>query len=356
MALPYRLYDGDPGWAPMLRRDARDLVDPRRNPFYEHADLELFLARRGRRVVGRVGAIVNRRHNEVHADRVGFFGFFECEDDAEAAAALLQAAEGWLRDRGCDAMRGPVSPSMNDEAGLLVEGFETPAALMMPHNPPRYAGLLEAHGLARARDLYAYQTWEHGVPERLIAGARRVQERYGVRVRSLDKKRIAAELARVKQVYNAAWEHNWGFVPFTDREMEHLAKQLLPVVDPALALFAEVDGQTVGVAVALPDLNVALRKNPSGRLFPGILKVLWAARRIDRVRVIILGALPEWHRRGLDALLYARIWENGRARGVRWAEAGWVLEDNPLMRNALVRMGFEPYKTYRVYEKAIGRG
>lgn len=354
VALPYRLHAGDPCWGPMLRRDAAALIDPRRNPFYEHADQELFLARRGSAVVGRVAAIVNRRHNEIHADRVGFFGFFECERDPEAATGLLGAAEGWLRDRGCDAMRGPVNPSMNDEAGLLVEGFETPAVLMMPHNPPHYAELLAAHGLLKVRDLYAYQTWEHGVPSRLIEGARRVQQRYGVRVRSMDLRRFAAEVENIKRLYNAAWEHNWGFVPFTDREMDHLAKQLRPIVDPALALFAEVDGQPVGVAVALPDFNVALRRNPSGRLFPGVLKVLWAARHIDRVRVIILGALPEWHRRGVDALLYARIWENGRARGVRWGEAGWVLEDNHPMRNALVRMGFEVYKTYRVYEKRIG--
>jgi GNAT superfamily N-acetyltransferase len=353
VGLPYHLHRALPGWTPLLRKDARAVLDPARNPFYEHAEQELFLARRGGCVVGRVAAIHDRLHNETHSDRVGFFGFFESVDDPAVAAALLDAAAGWLRGRERDVLRGPMSPSINDEAGLLVDGFETPSVLMMPHHPPYYAGLLEGAGLRKAKDLLAFQSTGTALPERLVAATDVVRRRYGVTCRRLDMKRFHDEVAVVKRVFNAGWERNWGAVPLTDREVAHLAAQLKPIVVPDLVAFAERGGEPIGFAAAIPDLNVALRANPSGRLFPGILKVLWASRRLTRLRVLLLGVLPAWQGRGVDALLYRHVWENGRARGFDWAEAGWVLEDNHAMINGLRRMGFEVYKTYRVYERPL---
>jgi GNAT superfamily N-acetyltransferase len=353
IALPYGLHRSDPMWVPPLRRDVRQLLSPRRNPFFDHAEAGYFLARRDGRVVGRIAAVLNRLHNEFHQDRVGFFGFFECVQDPAVATALFDAAGAWLRERGLATMRGPASFSTNDECGLLVDGFDTPPVLMMPHNPRYYVALVEGAGFVRAKDLLVYQSTHANLPPRLVQGANLLERRYKIRTRTLDLKRFDEEVARVKQIYNQAWEKNWGFIPMTEREIDHLAKQLRPVVVPELVVFAEVDGKPVGFGVGMPDLNVALKSNPSGRLFPGIVKVLWRARRIHRIRVLLLGTLPEWRGRGVDALLFKRIWEEGYAKGYRWAEAGWILEDNHAMRNGLVHMGFEVYKTYRLYDRSL---
>jgi GNAT superfamily N-acetyltransferase len=353
VALPYGLHRGLAGWTPLLRRDVRATLDPGRNPFFDHAERELFLARRAGQVIGRVAAIHDRLHNETHGDRVGMFGFFECVDDPEVACALLEAAAAWLRARHRDAMRGPLNPSINDEAGLLVDGFETPSVLMMPHNPRYYPALLERAGFSKAKDLLAFQSTGTDLPPRLLAATEILSKRYGVTCRRIDMKRFPEEVALVQNVFNAGWQGNWGAVPLTDREARHLAAQLKPLVVPDVVLFAEQEGRTIGFGAGVPDMNVALRANPSGRLFPGIVKVLWASRRITRLRVILLGLVPEWQGRGVDALLYRHIWENGRARGYDWAEAGWILEDNNPMINGLTRMGFEVYKTYRVYERPI---
>jgi GNAT superfamily N-acetyltransferase len=353
VALPYSLHRHDPGWAPLLRRDVRALLDPRRNPFFAHGEAGYFLARREGRVVGRIAAIRNHLHEDTHRDACGFFGWFECEDDANTAALLLDAAADWLRARGLRAQRGPLSFSINDDAGVLVDGFDTPAALMMPHNPRHYATLMEAAGLRAVKDLLVYQTTPDRLPERLALAEPLIAKRHGVVIRPLDLARFEAEVALVKDLFNRGWERNWGFVPFTNREIDHLAAQLRPIVVPRLVLFAEVDGEAVGFLAALPDLNQALRTNPSGRLFPGLLRVWWASRSVTRLRVLLMGTVPQWRGRGIDALLYKRIWDEARALGYDWSEAGWVLEDNLPIRNALERMGFERYKTYRVYERPL---
>lgn len=329
------------------------LLSRRRNPFFEHAEAQYFLARRGGKPAGRIAAVHNQLHNDFHRDAVGFFGLFESVDDPAVPEALFAAAAGWLRTRALTVMRGPMSFSTNDEAGLLVDGFGTPPVLMMPHNPPYYVRLVEGAGFTKAMDLLVYQTTHDRLPQRLVEGVALLERRYGITTRPLELAAFEQEVALIKRLYNAAWERNWGFVPLTDREIEHLARQLKPAVVPELVAFAERGGETIGFAVALPDLNVALKHNPSGRLFPGILKVLWASRHIDRIRVLLLGTLPEWRSKGVDALLYKRIWEEGCRRGYRWAEAGWILEDNAPMKNALVRMGFEVYKTYRVYDRPL---
>jgi GNAT superfamily N-acetyltransferase len=353
VALPYALHRNDTSFTPPLRRDVRTQLDRARNPFFAHATRELYLARSGGRVVGRIAAIHDRAHEAVHRAGAGFFGFFETTDEPAVAEALLEAAAAHLRERGCRLMRGPLSPSINDEAGLLVEGFSTPSVVMMPHNPEYYPRLVEGAGLRKAKDLLAFESTGTELPQRLVAATDLVEKRYSVRTRPLDMRRFTAEVELVKQLFNTSWRDNWGAVALDHAEIAYLAAQLKPVVVPDFVIFAEHRGEPVGFAAAIPDMNVALRTNPSGRLFPGLLKVLWASRRITRLRVLLLGVLPEWQGRAIDALLYRRIWENGRARGYGWAEAGWVLEDNHAMKNGLLHMGFRVYKTYRVYERAI---
>ncbi len=351
IGLPYTLHRGDPLWVPPLRMDVRKMLSRDTNPFFDHSDAEYFLAEERGKVVGRIAAIHNRRHNEFHQDRVGFFGFFESTDNQEVANALFKAVGDWLRQRNLDTVRGPTSLSTNDECGLLVEGIDTPPTILTPYNPPYYVELVEAAGFAKAKDLYLYETTSPALPERLMRGARLIAERKNLTIRHLDVKRFADEVERIKKIYNSAWEKNWGFVPMTEAEVDHLAAQLKPVVVPELVTFVERGTEPVGFAVALPDLNVALKKNPSGRLMPGIVRILWAARQITRVRILLLGLVREHRMSGADALMVHWIWEHGHAKGYRWAESGWILEDNAPMNNAMIRLGFDRYKTLRLYDR-----
>jgi hypothetical protein len=352
--LPYRLHAGDPLWAPPLKRDVRALLAPS-NPFFDHGAARYFLARRDGRVVGRIAAITNRMHNETHADQVGFFGFFECEDDAEAARGLLDAAAAWVREQGHDLLRGPVSFSTNDECGVLVDGFDTPPTLLMPHNPRYYPRLLEEAGCVKAKDLFAYYTWNMVPPPRLRRSVELLQKRLGVTLRWIRLDDLDGEVERIKALYNAIWEPNWGYVPLTGREVEHLAREFRPVVRPDLVPIVEKDGKTLGFALTVPDLNQALRRNRRGRLIPGALRIFWGLwrKRIDRIRILLLGILPEYRGSGLDALLWYGIWVNVLRNGVNWAEAGWILEDNVQMNNGLVRMGWTRYKTYRLFDRPL---
>jgi GNAT superfamily N-acetyltransferase len=337
--------------------DVKKMLSRQKNPFFQHAEAEYFLAERphGRthEAVGRIAAVHNRAHNDFHEDRVGFFGFFECINEERVADPLFEAAAAWLRERKLTVMRGPTSFSTNDECGFLVDGADTPPTVLTPHTPLYYTTLAERAGFARAKALYQYQTVNDKLPERLVRGAKLIAERKNITLRKIDMKEFDAEVDRLKLVYNSAWEKNWGFVPMTDAEIDHLAKELKPVVVPELVVFAECKGQIIGFAVALPDLNVALKTNPSGRLFPGIVRILLAARKITRIRILLLGLVKEHQRSGADALMYHWIWEKGYALGYRWAEAGWILDDNAAMNNGLTRMGFEHYKTLALYDRAL---
>jgi GNAT superfamily N-acetyltransferase len=353
IALPYRLHRGDPTWVAPLRMDVRTLLSRTKNPFFQRAEADYFLAERGGKVVGRIAAIHNRAHNEFHDDTVGFFGFFECGDDQAVTNALFERTAAWLKERGLDTMRGPASFSTNDECGLLVEGFEHPPTVLNPHNPPYYQQLVEGAGFRKSKDLMLYQSTGTELPERLGRVAARVAHRMRITLRCLDMKRFYEEVERIKPLYNQAWEKNWGFVPMTDAEIDHLAKQLKPIVDPNLVVFAERNGQPIGFAAAIPDMNVALKANPSGRLFPGILKVLWRARRISRLRILLLGVIKEFRGAGAAELMYHHIWTTGVGRGYNWGEGGWVLEDNAPMNKGLEFMGFEVYKRLRMYDRLL---
>jgi GNAT superfamily N-acetyltransferase len=353
---PWKIYPGRyPAWVPPLLTEEQKRVDPKKNPFFGHGVVQLFLAYRDGDVVGRIAAIENTLHNEFHNDRVGFFGMFESVEDPAVADALLDAAGEWVRSRGLASLRGPVNFSTNEDCGLLIDNFEAPPTVMMPFNPPYYAGLMEGWGLEKAKDLLALKGDEDhfDIPrfERLM----KVAKRSGVdmRVRSLRMKKFDEEVNLVRELYNSAWEKNWGFVPMTDEEVDHMAKQLKPVVDPELALIGEIDGEPVGFALSLPDINQAIR-HCNGRLFPfGVFKLLWYMRRIVGIRIITLGIKNEYRHTGLAAMLYFETFKRGTGKGHSWGESSWVLEDNKEMLGGLEKMKFWRDKTYRIYEKAI---
>lgn len=340
--------------------DVRTLLDREKNPFFEHAEAEYFLAEQSGRVVGRIAAISNRLHNEVHADRVGFFGFFESTQDQGVADALFAAAHAWLAARGLNVMRGPASFSTNDECGLLVRGYDTPPTLMMPHNPPYYERLLDGAGFTKAKDLLVYRGGYESVyipvPARLARGTDLLRKRLGITIRPMNMQDFKAEVERIKVLYNRCWEKNWGFLPMTDREIDHLAEQFKPVAIADLVPFAERDGEPVGFGLCLPDLNAIFRRHRSGRLTPVLLADLLLSlkfKRLRRLRILLLGVVPEFRGKGVDAMLYHWIWTKAEKYGIRWGEAGWILEDNPAMNAGLEKMEFNVYKTYRLYDRPV---
>lgn len=352
LRLPYRLHRDDPFWVPPLLREERRRFSPA-NPFFQHAEMQLFLARSGRSAVGRVAAILNHRHVETWGERAGFFGAFACAAGSAVASALLEAAGGWLKSRGMEILRGPMDFSTNEACGFLIEGFDSPPFLLMPHNPPVYPSLMEASGLAKAKDLLAYIVdVPEGLPDRIARVASAARER-GVRIRPLDLRAFEAELELIRQIYNEAWRRNWGFVPLTEAEMAFAAKQLRPLVVPDLALLAESGGEPVGFFLCLPDYNQVLRRL-KGRLGPlGLLKALWFARRVSDMRVMVFGIRPAFRRKGIDALFVEKSFEGARRHGFRRCEFSWILEDNVMTRRAAEFWGARPYKRYRIYERPL---
>lgn len=349
------IYANDRHWVPPLISDVKAALDRDKHPFHRHAEVELFTAHRGGRAVGRIAAIINHNHNDFHEDRLGFFGLFESIDDPAVASALLSRAEAWLRERRMDACRGPMNLSTNDELwspGILIDGFDTPPAIMMGHNPPYYQALVEGAGYAKSKDLLTY--WiDTSRQTRIERSAERLMRRGRFEIRSLDLKNLNDEVAIIQDIYNSAWERNWGFVPMTEEEIQHLASALRPVVNPDLCALAFVDGQPVGFALALPDYNQALA-HVNGRLFPfGLFKLLWYRRKIDAARTLTLGIKPEQRATGLDALLILHLFRNGAAGGMPHGECSWILEDNVPMRHGLERFGATVRKTYRVYDKPL---
>ncbi len=351
--LPYRLYRAHPHWVPPLRRDEYHRLAPRHNAFHAHADMALWLARAGKRTTGRIAAIEDRLHNETHGERVAWFGFFEAEDEA-AAAALLEAVEQWGRARGALVVRGPANPSLNESAGLLVDCFDEDPYILMPYNPPSYPAFVEAAGYRKAKDLLAWAI-DLGTPlgDRVTRIAGRLARRHALVVRPLNMRAFSRELGILKVIYRAAWQANWGFVPPTDAEIDQLAVDLKPVIDPELVLFAEMDGRPVACAVAVPDANQVL-KRMGGRLFPfGIVHVLRRRAIVDQARLLLLGVLPELRRAGLYPMLIADIHRRAVTRGYRRGELSWTLEDNDAVNAGIEAAGGRRHKTYRLYEKPI---
>jgi hypothetical protein len=350
--LPWQLYRGDPNWVPLLRSDLKKKFDRETYPFFEHAEAEFFLARRNGQVAGRIVAIKNDNHIKFHEEPVGFFGFFESVNDAAVSNALFSHAADWLRTRKLEVMRGPMNYSTNEECGLLIDGFNSPPTIMMTYNPPYYSELIEGFGFEKAKDLLAYDITDENVPERLARTIERLKKRRNITIRPMVKKDIKQEIQRVKDIYNSAWEKNWGFVPMTDREIDHLAAELLPVVEPDLLLFAEIEGEPVAFILALPDFYQAL-KSANGRLFPfGLLKILWHTyvKKIDTVRILTFGIKEGYRLSGIDAMLYYEVYRVGVQKGYRRGDVSWVLEDNTLMTRSAENMGWKLSKRYRVYD------
>lgn len=364
--LPYRLYAGNRYWVPPLR-SAQRRVFSRKSAFFEHGQMALFLARRDGHAVGRIAAIHNHAHNRQHNDRVGFFGFFEVdpadEQAEEVVDALVRSAERWLTGHALNAIRGPVNPSMNGECGLLVGGFDLPPVALMPYNPPQYGPLLESAGLAKVKDLFAYEVVadkvEGGAParerlERMRTLARRRHPTLDIR--PIDMRNFDSEIGRFLAVFEQARRNNWGYVPVTASEMRETAHELKSVVDPEIILLATVDGEPAGASLAIPDVNRGLAA-AGGRLLPlGFVRFLRAMRSVDTIRVIGIAALPQYRHVGIAGLLMLETICRGLPKGYIRAEASWVLEDN-VMSNRTIQSGLEPrlYKTYRLYEKTIER-
>lgn len=356
LSLPERLYRHEPAWVPPLLLDLKNLLNPAKHPFHQHAAVEYFLALRAKEVVGRIAAIVNHQYVSFHKRPVGFFGFFESVDDPAVASALLCAAEGWVAERGMSHIHGPMNFSTNEMCGLLVDGFEHTPMLMMPYNPAYYAELIEVAGYRKAKDLLAYLIdvrADATPPARLVRGVERLQRAQRVTIRPFNRCRFETEISQVFALYQQAWQHNWGFVPVTQAELEHFVKQVRRIADPRLCLIAELEGQPVGFALALPDYNQVLRRT-NGRLLPfGWLKLLWYRRSVNATRILLLGLKPGVRLRGLDAMLYLKLWQEAPKNGYPYVECSWILEDNWPMIRGLERMGAERYKTYRVYGKVL---
>jgi GNAT superfamily N-acetyltransferase len=354
--LPWRIYPTGSPWVPPLNSEVKDLVDPRRHhPFYAHAEVQLFVASREGRPVGRIAAILNHAHLDIHRDGVGFFGFFEAEDDDEVARSLFDAAAGWLRDRGATRMRGPVNPSVNEEIGLLLDDFAGRPVLMMTYNPPYYVRLLEGAGFAKVRELYAYLATENHRPtdkqERL---GERLKRHHGIEIRNARLRDAEREASIIEGIYNEAWNELWGYVPMTHDEVVYMTKKLKPLADERMILIASVRGEPAAFALAIPDLNDVLRRL-NGRLGPiGILKALYYRRKIRGLRLMALGVVREHRRKGIEALLVQELFKRGLAGGYRWMEISWVLEDNAAANNVLRNLGFPRYRTYGLFEKSIG--
>jgi GNAT superfamily N-acetyltransferase len=330
----------------------KELLNRAKHPFYANAEAEFFLARRDGRVVGRIAAILDRNHNKFHQENAGFFGFFESTNDPEVAAALLGAARKWVFDRGAELLRGPVSPSTNYECGMLVEGFDSSPMVMMTYNPPYYPALMEKAGLRKAKDLNAYVNTAAAVElEKIGRVADRKLARSGVTVRPINMKDFDGEVERIWDVYNSAWERNWGFVPMTREEFLLMGKEMKQILKPELVLLGEADGKVIGFALALPDVNFAL-KPAGGSLFPtGLLKILYYQRLIKSLRVIALGVIEEYRTSGVAAAFYVSLTRTARTLGFSGdCEMSWILEDNLLMTRSLELMGARHYKTYRIYE------
>ena len=350
----------DPAWVPPLRLTVEDNLDTRKNPFYQHARIRCWNAYRGQEHVGRIAAIVDDRHNDFHKEKTGFWGFFECIDDESVSQKLFSAAEEWLRGQGMKTARGPANPSLNHEAGLVVNAFERAPYVMMTHNLPYYVKLVEKAGYGKAKDLLAFDMTPADFDPRVMRIAEKVKSRGKVEIRPINMKRFQEEVQIIREIYNGAWEKNWGFVPMDDAEFKHLAKSLKDVIWPEFCQLGFVNGKPIGFSLSLPDINQVLKGIPSGKLLPfGIFKLLSGlrpkAKKIDRVRVITLGVIPEYRSSGLASVFYYEAYKAAKNMNLHGpSEMSWILEDNKDMISAIEAFAGRPaYKTFRIYDKGL---
>jgi GNAT superfamily N-acetyltransferase len=356
--LPFRLHEGTP-WVPPLIYERREFLNKEKNPYFQHAEAEYFLAWRDGEPVGRITAQVDRRWDRFQGGSDGQFGFIDAEDDPAIFEALLGAAEEWVRGHGRDRLVGPMDFTTNDECGLLIEGYDRHPYILEPWHPPYYKERLEGLGYGKTMDLLMWNLEMGGLrkgdafADAIHAVADKVESEHGIRVRNIEMRNLEEEMARFMEVYNSAWERNWGFVPVTDEEVAFQAKNLKQVLDPRWCFIADRDGETLGAALTLPDINQVTKKM-NGRLLPfGWLRFLLGKRKIDRVRVFALGVKPEYQHTGIAARFYVRHIETAAQVGVTGGEEGWILEVNEPMNRAMEGMGGTIVKRYRLYEKAL---
>jgi GNAT superfamily N-acetyltransferase len=355
---PWQIYRNDPAWVPPLLIERKEFLDRKKHPFFEHGDAALFLARAEGKIVGRIMASDDPNYNALHKTNVGCFGLFDCANDQAVAAALFESAANWVRAKGREEIMGPIDYSTNYVCGLLVEGFEFPPTLLTAHNPPYYAALIEGLGFTKTMDFYA---WWFSEPERAAKRLRRLaralEKRHPVTIRPGELKNLNEEAGRMREIYNEAWKDNWGFVPFTEKEFEFMAKELKHLVLPEFTLIAEVGHEPVGFILCVPDINVAFKKI-NGRLTTcgipiGLTKLLYYKSRLRTARLIALGVKPKYRRGGIAEMLVLRIIEDAMIRRGFTGELSMTLENNYLINRFLATIGARRYKTYRIYRRAL---
>ncbi len=355
--LPWKIYKDYPNWVPPLISSVKAMLDTKTNPFFRSATVKLFTAHCQKEIVGRIAAIINHSHNSFHNENIGFFGFFESVNDYNVARKLLKVAMIHLKSQGLDKMRGPVNLSTNYEVGALIDAFDLPPMVNMIYNPDYYPEFYDRFGLTKAKDLLAYKITEYNEPpERMVRIVEKIRQRANVVVRTVNLKKFDDEVRAINKIYNSAWEQNWGFVPMSEDEFFHIAKDMKQIIDPDLVFIAEVDGRPVGFQLALPDVNQVL-PYANGRLFPfGLFKLLWHTKvrnKINSVRVITMGIVPEYQKRGIDNIFYLEVFRRGSAKGYKWGEMSWILEDNEMMNRAAQMLGSKVYKRYRIYDISL---
>jgi hypothetical protein len=349
--LPHELYQEDQFWVPPLDSDVAETLSSEKNPFFQHAERELFLAEKDGKVVGRIAAIIDHSYVSHHHENSGFFGFFETTHDAEVAGALLTAARDHLRAKGMTRMLGPANPSMGDENGMLLEGYDSRPMIKMPYNPPWYLELCEQYGMVKAKDLFAYRiNADQPVPpafQRIIDGLTKMP---GLVVRPINVRRLHEDLAKIKEIYNDAWTSNWDFAPMTDAEIEDMARKMKPLIVPEIIPIVEINDEPAGMSIALPDYNQVLA-HMAGKL--DVLKFLYYQRKIDACRLWALGIKSKFRRLGIDVLLYYHTFMGARKKGYTWGELSWILEDNVNIIRPILRWDVKLYKKYRVFQMAV---
>jgi GNAT superfamily N-acetyltransferase len=354
----WQIYTDDPAWVPPLIIERKAFLDRKRHPFYKHGDAALFLARKKGDIVGRIMASDDPNYNSVHQSNVGCFGLFESIDDQDVAVALFEAAASWLRNKGRTEIMGPIDYSTNYVCGLLIDGFEFPPTILTAHNPPYYQHLIESCGFTKAKDWYA---WWFADPSKAVAHLRRLVTRFNTHcpavIRSANLKTLRQESRRLREIYNQAWEKNWGFVPFTEAEIEFMTQELKPLLVPEFAWIAEIGNEPVGFTLALPDVNVVLR-DLNGRLtrfgLPiGLIKLLLYKKRVEKGRLIALGVIEKYRRAGIAEMLVLRVLEETMIKRGITGELSLTLEDNFMINRFLEAIGATRYKTYRIYRKQL---
>ena len=353
--LPWTIYAEYPQWVPPLKKEVRRILDPASHPFWEFSERNLFLARRGKRTVGRIAGIIDSHHNAFHGEQMGIWGFFECADDPEAALALFMSVETWVRHKGMTFVRGPLNHSINYEAGVLIEGFDSPPALVMTYNPPYYPRLIESCGFSKEKDLFSFMiNGDCRLPEWLESLAERLARKKGVHIRPFRLKDPISEFGLVREIFNDCWSSNWGYVPLSDQETHVIGKSMVEIADPDLAFFIYYEDEPVGVCVILPDINPLLKRLNGHFGLLGVLKFLLYRREIVGLRGLLFGIKEKYRQLGFPLLAIRHLYEVVRKKGkYRVLELGWTLEDNESINSLLEEAGARKHKKYGLYRKSL---